>query len=38
VDFDGLKVMTTVERIGMANGNGQGAKGTGYRVEEVCGE
>lgn len=32
VDFDGLKVMTTLDRIGVANGNGQGAKGTGDRV------
>ncbi len=32
VDFDGLKVMTTVERVGVANGNGlwgAGASGNG---------
>ncbi len=32
VDFDGLKVLTTIDRIGAANGNGQKGKGTGDRV------
>ena len=32
VDFDGLKVLTTIDRIGIANGNGQGGKGTEDRV------
>ena len=34
VDFEGLKVLTTMDRIGVANGNGQRARGqgTGYRV------
>jgi hypothetical protein len=32
VDFDGLKIMTTIERMSAANGNGQGGKGTGDRV------
>ena len=26
VDFEGLKVLTTIDRIGVANGNGQGEK------------
>jgi hypothetical protein len=32
VDFEGLKVLTTIDRIGVANGNEQRAKGTGDRV------
>jgi len=32
VDFDGLKVLTTIDRIGAANANEQRAKGTGDRA------
>lgn len=32
VDFDGLKIMTTLDRAGIANGNGQEAEGQGRRV------
>jgi hypothetical protein len=32
VDFEGLQVMTTIERMSAAIGNGQGEKGTGDRV------
>jgi hypothetical protein len=32
VDFDGLKAMTTIDRLVVSNGNGQGENGTGDRV------
>jgi len=32
VDFEGLKVITTIDRIGVANGNGQMEKGAGDRA------
>ena len=37
VDFEGLKVLTTIDRIGVANGNGHGGKGTADRVSDEGG-